>query len=220
VTRVELEYGPVGEWYFEHPQPLGVPYGFDDYRRLLALVQSIAEVLEQQQLLFAQIVRFHHPAWAPHDLDRPIPEGTGAPHLAHTCEVLLAEARPGPFRLPAVTDVIGNGLIMDPSRGPQRFPDVMRVSATMYGNLAVNLTTQLDAWMEYTIDARAQPEVHSLNAPRLEAALVEIQRRTGIAPVTEATRFAVPEQTGLRNQRYDDGQPVDCSILLTHPDPG
>lgn len=214
MTYVDPRYGPIGEWYFEQHQPLVAPYGLDEYRRLLALVQSIAEVLEEHELLFPRLVRFHHPQWEQRDVERPLPTDANASHLAGACEALLAGARPGPFSLPAVTEILGDGLVLDPLLGAQQLPDVMWLSATAYGNLAVSVATQVDAWMEYTIDAKLQPEVHRLNAPRLKAALVEIQRRTSIAPVTEPTHFAVPENTGLRNQRYDDGDPIDCSILL------
>jgi hypothetical protein len=212
--RIDLHKGPVGEWYFEQRESLVAPYGLADYRRLLALVQSIAEVLEQHELLFARTVRFHQPQWEPIDIERSLPDDMPPLQLAQTCEALLADARPGPFSLPAVTAIAGTGIIIDPSLGPQRLADVIWLSATAYGHLAINVATQVDTWMEYTIDAKAQPEAYQLNAPRLEAALVEIQRRTGIAPVTEPTRFAAPDSTGLRNQRYDDGEPVDCSILL------
>jgi hypothetical protein len=212
--HVDRRYGPVGEWYFEQHHPLVAPDSVDDYGRLLALVQSIAEVMEQHELLFARAVRFHHPQWELRDIERQLPDDSNASRLAYTCEALLAEARPGRFSMPAVTEVLGDGFIADPSLGRQRLPDVIWLSATAYGSPAVNVATQVDAWMEYTLDAMPQPEVYRLNAPRLAAALVEIRRRTGIDPVVESTRFGVPEATGLRNQRYDDGEPADTSILL------
>lgn len=212
--RVDPRHGAVGEWYFEQPEPLVAPYSAADYHRLLSLVQSFAEILEQHELLFARVVHFHHPQWTPHDIECRLPSSTTAAALAHTCERLLADARPEPGGLPATTEITGDGLVLDPSLGVQRLTDVISITATMYGNLAINMATQIDAWMEYTIDAKPQPDVHRMNAPRLEAALAAIQRRTGIVPATEPTRFAVPDITGLHNQRYSDGEPVDCSILL------
>jgi hypothetical protein len=214
VRRVDPRFGSVGEWYFEHPDPLVAPYGFDDYRRLLELVQSVAEVLEEHKLLCIRLVRLHHAQWEPHDIERSLSEGRNASGIVRTCGALLAEARPGQTGLPTATEIMGDGFVVDPSLGAYRLPDIMSLTATMYGNLAINVATHVDAWMEYGIDATPQPEIHRLNAPRLEEALVEIQRRIQIIPVTEPTRFAVPERTGLRNQVYDDGEPVDCSILL------
>lgn len=212
--RIDPRHGAVGEWYFEHPEPLVLPYGLTDYRRLLSLVQSFAEILEHHELLFARTVSFHHPQWTPHDIECNLPNSMTAAQLAYTCERLLADARSEAGGLPVTTDIAGDGFVLDPLAGVQRLAGVISMTATMYGNLAINMATQVDAWMEYTIDAKPQPEVHRMNAPRLEAALIELQRRTGIIPVTEPTRFAVPDITGLRNQRYSDGQPVDCSILL------
>jgi len=215
VTCVDNRFWPVGEWTFVQPGPPVVARDLADYRRLLAVVQIVAEVLEEHELLFASTVRFHDPRWDEHDVERRLPDTGVAATLARACERLLGEVRPGPFILPSSTEIFGVGLVRDAAGDAEWMPDVTWLSASAFGELWVNLNTQVDAWMEFTIDARPQQRVHRLNAPRLEAALRAIQQRTGITPdTTDPTRFAVPEPTRLRNQFYEDGEPVDCGILL------
>lgn len=214
MTRVDNHFWPVGEWTYFQPGPPVVARDLADYRRLLSLVQTVAEVLEEHELLLARTVRFYDPRWDERDVEWRLPGTGGAATLARACEDLLGAARPGPFDLPASTEIFGVGLVRDAAGDARWMPDVAWLSASAFGELCVNLNTQVDDWMEYTIDARPQMRVHRLNAPRLEAALRAIRQRTGIAPHTEPTRFAVPEPTRLRNAFYDDGEPVDCGILL------
>ncbi|MFC0597323.1 hypothetical protein [Streptomyces palmae] len=70
--------------------------------------------------------------------------------------------------------------------------------------LDVTLATYSDAWLTVDTRDREQFEVFQENAPRLAAALGEISVLLGSSPTPgDATRFAVPSETGFEDVRIE-----------------
>jgi hypothetical protein len=212
--HVDRGFGPIGIWYFYRESPVIVDRSREDYSHLLQFVQTVAEVLEEYELLSVERVIFEDPRRPTTTLD--LPKGVTASALASTIEANIPAAYLAPsFVLPEVTMLAGHGVVFDANGKRVQEPDVTWLYGTALGRLGAVISTQVDAWMEYTLDARHQPEVWNRNAPRLEQALREIEKKTGITvDPAPNTRFANQDRYRLLNQVYADGEIVDCSILL------
>ncbi|MGY1580043.1 hypothetical protein [Streptomyces sp. MN13] len=108
-----------------------------------------------------------------------------------------------------------SGVVLDPS-GETSVEALFRLSSSAYGMLTealdrtvyntVALETCSDAWMPYDLMGRPQPRVHALNAPRLEAALLDLSEALDAdTEPDDPTSFAQPTETGLNNHFNPDG---------------
>ncbi|MFI6687770.1 hypothetical protein [Streptomyces sp. NPDC050485] len=71
-------------------------------------------------------------------------------------------------------------------------------------SLMVTLETYSDAWLTVDTRDREQPEVHTLNAPRLAAALEKISALLGSAPDPgDENHYAKPTQDGFEDVRTE-----------------
>ncbi|MFE6931390.1 hypothetical protein ACFVDT_05080 [Streptomyces sp. NPDC057699] len=76
--------------------------------------------------------------------------------------------------------------------------------------VGVDLVTFSDAWMLYDLRGRAQPAVHSANAPRLSAALRDLSEALhSETDPDDPTHFAKPTDIGVDNYRDRDGTASD-----------
>jgi hypothetical protein len=76
--------------------------------------------------------------------------------------------------------------------------------------VSVDLMTFSDVWMPYDLKGRAQPAVHSANAPRLSAALRDLAEALGSEIDADGpTYFGKPHETGIENRFEDDGTASD-----------
>ncbi|MYV62906.1 hypothetical protein GTW37_30265, partial [Streptomyces sp. SID4931] len=78
-------------------------------------------------------------------------------------------------------------------------------SSAVLDYVSTELVTFSDTWMPYDLAGRAQPAIHTANAPRLSATLLGLSEVlcSEIDP-DEPTYFAKPTDTGIDNYLKDD----------------
>ncbi len=121
-------------------------------------------------------------------------------------------ARDWPDVIPNGVDIRGSGLILTGNVG-RRLPDVVGVRALMLMGASIWVSTWCDAWLPYDLRGRAQPEIRALNAPRLKAALEEMEKAIGFTAVTGQSRFSLPDGHYLNNPLDIDGEPLDLDLF-------
>ncbi|MFE6385143.1 hypothetical protein [Nocardiopsis dassonvillei] len=83
-------------------------------------------------------------------------------------------------------------------------------------DIDVSLGVRHDIWSWHDFSGNAHPEIYHRNAPRLSAALKEIEEHLGTETIPdEATRFATPEQYGIKiNSPSGDDRGFDAGGQL------
>ncbi len=218
------EQGAVADWWFEDRRRLVSPTSRAELHQLLEMCQSAAIVLEEHDLLrpskviFAgwfrpnidinAIVRVEEP-----DVTVAIPKEIDSRGLVAYCEKTLDKLdQKRSFLYPINLYILGVGVVLDADGQEREQPDVTWLWGKTMDAHIVNVCTQSDAWLPYTLLAQPQPEVWKLNAPRLEAALQEIQNRLGILPyINSHTDHAVMD--GFRLNNHTD---IDDEVLPTY----
>ena len=222
---VDRDLGPVASWWFEDRRRPVYPNSRSELRRLLEMCQSATEVLEAHDLLRPvkvvlsgwlrsssdsnALVRVEEP-----DVIVIMPKEVGARGLLTHCETTLDQLeRKHSFLYPVDIDILGVGAVLTVKGTRCELPDVTWIWGKTLDSHIVDVRTQCDAWLPYTLFAEPQREVWQRNAPRLEAALQEIQNRLGIAPyVNEHSDYAIID--GFRLINHTD---VDGEVLRTYP---
>ena len=119
------------------------------------------------------------------------------------------------FLYPSKVEIHGKGIILGATGLEQELPEVIWIFGLTLVHHIVNVITQSDAWLPFTLLAELQPEVWKRNVPRLESALQEIQYLLGIVPEVErVTDYAVIEGFHLTN--HTD---ADNNVILTYSGP-
>lgn len=67
------------------------------------------------------------------------------------------------------------------------------------------IITDSDAWLRLGLDGNLQEEIYKLNAPRLKAALEEIEEKLGFEPVYDHSKYAYVNKYELINVNDDEG---------------
>ena len=215
----DREQGVVADWWFEDRRRLVSPTSRAELHQLLEMCQSAALVLEEHDLLrptkvvFAgwlrpntdtvATVRVEEP-----DVAVPIPREIDSRGLIAHCEKILDELeQKRSFLYPTDLYILGAGVVLDADGQEREQPDVTWLWGKTLDAHIVDVCTQSDAWLPYTLLAQPQPEVWRLNAPRLEAALQEIQKRLGILPyINGDSDHAVIDGFHLKNHTDIDGE--------------
>ncbi len=132
---------------------------------------------------------------------------------AETAEELAGEVRAAlrPGAVGGVSaDVACTGTVAG-VEGETRQENLFRLGAHAAADfVSVEMTTSTDVWMPYDLKGRPQPAVHQANAPRLAAALRDLEK--ALESETEPddpTHFGKPTETGVENRREPDGTPSD-----------
>ena len=115
---------------------------------------------------------------------------------------------------PTTVDVLGTGVVYNAAGHKYEFPNVVWLSGAGDGRLAVDVNTQIDALLPYTLLGEPQLDVYNYNQPRLESALREIQSRLGIIPITDDhNKYVLINGLHLANY-MDDDEPM---VVLRSP---
>lgn len=145
-----------------------------------------------------------------------IPKEIGTHGLLVLCEETLdrlEEKRS--FLYPGKVEIHGKGIVLGATGLEQERSEVIWIFGLTLVHHIVNVITQSDAWLPFTLLAEPQPEVWKRNAPRLESTLQEIQYLLGIVPEVErVTDYAVIEGFHLTN--HTD---ADNNVIPTHSRP-
>ncbi|NET61088.1 MAG: hypothetical protein F6K47_34670 [Symploca sp. SIO2E6] len=209
----------VGDWWFEDRRKSVSPTSRAALIELIKMCQSVAEILEDYRLLRPSKVIFS--GWLcsesnqetlyrveDPDITVEIPRHLNARFLLNCCEKVLPQLeRDYSFLYPIDLEILGTGIIIDADGQEKELPNVTWLLGKTLDAHIVDVLTQSDAWLPYTFLAEPQPEVWKCNAPRLEAALKEIQKRLEIIPVTDShSEYAIIENLQLRNHVDADGE--------------
>ncbi|AFZ26463.1 hypothetical protein Cylst_4373 [Cylindrospermum stagnale PCC 7417] len=216
---VDRNLGVVADWWFEDRCRLAFPTSRSELQVLLKMCQSAAEVLEAHKLLKPSrvifsgwlraepdennLVRVEEP-----DITITILESTGSQELLTQCEKTLDQLeQQRSFLYPTDVKILGVGVVLDANGQEYELPDVSWLLGTTLDAHIVDVCTQSDAWLPYTLVAQPQIEVWKRNAPRLEAALQEIQARLNVKPYTNScSDYALINGFSLENHTDADGE--------------
>ncbi|HEY9804459.1 MAG TPA: hypothetical protein V6D25_29270 [Leptolyngbyaceae cyanobacterium] len=187
------------------------------------MCQNVTEVLENYRLLRPSQIVFS--GWLQYDADidsltkveKPdiiitLSQENNSSSLLASCEKIVEQLEiKQSFLYPSDIEISGTGIIFDAHKQPQEFPDVTWLLGKTLDAHIVDVNTQSDAWLPYTLLAEPQTKIWEYNAPRLKAALEEITMKLGVTPVTDShSEYAVIEGFTLINHTdvNDDIIPV------------
>ncbi|MGB0384946.1 MAG: hypothetical protein ACPGWR_09005 [Ardenticatenaceae bacterium] len=223
---IKRQNGPVANWWFEdEEEPITYQPNPQKLCELLEICQSVAVVLERYELLRPSMVILAD--WIdPNSSENklledepaitvPIPSDAGAGKIVDIVKQALErliqkregnrKGLPLPTVYPTTVDVLGTGVVINGAGHKYEFPNVVWLSGAGDGRLAVDVNTQIDAWLPHTLLGEPQPDVYNYNQPRLESALREIQSRLGIVPITDDhNKYVLINGLHLANYMDDD----------------
>ncbi|MEU5048291.1 hypothetical protein [Streptomyces sp. NPDC021096] len=128
-------------------------------------------------------------------------------------------SRPAGFPNAEVYDVniVGTGTWVDATGKSRREPRLVDLSLSPVPvGLSAELSVHHDIWGELDFAGKPHPDVHRQNAPRLTAALQELNSMLGVtAQPGEATYFGFATQLGIGTpETLDDGTGPDVTDKL------
>ncbi len=220
--NISARYGFVGRWYVGHPLRAASHATDEALAELTHLCGQVLTALAREDLLRPRSVtvdewfdRASGRAIERPDEVRALPPAEGVADLPRALRELMAEVDPEGRLLPTSLIIVGPGSIFLPT-GVELQTDVFWIEAGVRrSRVRLSLHTQSDAWLPHTLWGDPQPEVHRLNAPRLESLLRSIEAKVGEEcwpEVDDRRALARPVPYGLENITYDDG--TVCTALL------
>ncbi|MBK7077298.1 MAG: hypothetical protein IPH44_33905 [Myxococcales bacterium] len=200
-----LKFGtdPVGGWFYWDPR--GRTSEREAFRWAVEALRPVTEVLKAHQLLSVDVTRVRTVA-EPHAYqDRPASSD-------HPVDDLLAVVgAPALGATPLGARLEGTGVVVQPA-GRVEVRDVVTAGLAESGGVGtIFVETRCDAWLPFNLRGMPQQELYELNAPRLRAALEEIERRLGVRGAGESTKFAQCEGYTLVNYFDVCEEPVDIA---------
>lgn len=200
-----LKFGtdPVGGWFYWDPR--GRTSEREAFRWAVEALRPVAVVLKAHHLLSVDVTRVRtaaepqvyqdHLASSDHPVDDLLAV-VGAPELGAT---------------PLGARLEGTGVVVQPA-GNVELRNVVTVGLTESGGVGtIFVETRCDAWLPFNLRGKPQKELHELNAPRLRAALEEIERMLGVKGACESTKFAQCEGYTLGNYFDVCDEPIDIA---------
>lgn len=220
MTIVETLKGSVGTWAFRDKQNPIERYDRKALDRLVELLSQAADVLEEHELFFPteiELVPAEGKSVGNSLFSRLIPleSGCAAKQLLGLFTTLFNEIeREHGFVYPNLIKIFGKGIVLNAAGERATVANAAWLCGLTPGWHVVEVSTQCDAWLPHALDAQPQPEIYQANMPRLERALRAVGDRLATPLEGEDTSFAISDGLRLKNQSYDNGEVVDCSILL------
>ncbi len=227
IMIVHKKLGSIANWFFEDRRRFVSRKNPSEVYCLLEMLQSVAEILEAHQLL--QVSTIVLSGWLDYDSktdslfrkDRSdmtisIPKESRDRSLLDYCKQALD--RLPYFLYPIDVEFLGSGIVFDADGIECELPNVTWVSGRTENVHFIEVYTQSDAWLPYTLLGESQMEVWINNAKRLRAALQEIQNSLGIQAYTDGyTRYAVcDEDFTLTNLTSGDDEIVPINEVFSN----
>lgn len=131
----------------------------------------------------------------------------------------VAAARPSGLpesAQPGAMELIGPGTWLDADGAAHAEDSLVRITVDLPpGDAWVQLEVFHDVWMPCDFTGRPHPRIHERNAPRLAAAITDINTLLAAeAEPGEHTYFGHAVDLGVQNSVDDDGQPIDVTDLI------
>lgn len=230
---IDKNVGTIADWWFEDRRHLVIPKSHLELHQLFSMCQNVIEILEHYQLLYPSQILFS--GWLQYNSEQDsftrvqqpdiiinLNHGNYSNSFLTNCERIIDQLANKPhFLYPIDVEITGKGVILDAHKKPQEFPDVIWLLAKTLDAHIVDVNTQSDAWLPYSLLGEPQTKIWEYNAPRLQAALEEISIKLGVEPVTDShSEYAIIEGLSLINHTdaYDQIIPVvNSNVLQTSP---
>lgn len=220
MTIVETLKGAVGTWACRDRQDPIARYDRTALDRLVERLSQAAEVLAEHELFFPteiELVPAEGKSVGNALFSRlvPLASGCSPTRLRSVLAALFDEIeREHGFVYPNLIRIFGKGVVLGAEGERVTVPNATWLCGFTPGWHVVEISTQCDVWLPHTLDAQPQPEIYQANMPRLERALRALEERLKRPLEGEDTSFALSDGLRLKNQTYDNGEVVDCSVLL------
>jgi hypothetical protein len=186
---------PVADWWYETARVPAI--GVEAFTDLLAMCEKCLSILARYQLLMPTNIILsstweHYNELGKHsgtidkdkiNIEFPDDGSKTLTDLVLPC-VLRNQLEKG-FTCPDSFEVRGKGVILDGFGSKVTVPDVVSVESEFFGGAVVDVLTNNDAWLPYSLRAEPQDGVYRNNAPRLEGALKEIEVALGVKGYAE-----------------------------------
>lgn len=212
MRSVPRSLGPVGRWTigFSPVDPFDAVRAFDELAEVtekVMLALAAEHLLDAADLVFSRWYDDSISSLVPDQIEGQIPlSRVPIDSFASTLRAFVS-ARAPTHVYPMAFTVSGRGTVLLPSGARMACDDLIWLAGTLStaGN-QLSLGTQHDAWLSHTLLGEPQPELHRLNAPRLERALKAAEGATGEWWDTEEhTKLAVMNPYGISNFTTDTG---------------
>jgi hypothetical protein len=211
---VKSRYGPVGSWGFEDISKQVHVHDRESLDERIIRSQEVALILEKHELLHANKVTLF--GWVVRDPpNAPEPPTTvsinGASEIGDRCNLVLddLEQKRG-FRDFTNLMVTGTGTALDEQSRPREVSDLVWLDAYTIQFHCIQVITQSDIWLPFTLRGAPQAELAALNAPRLERALRSLCSGTKLNfSFEEISPFALNYGFRLDNRKNREGGPID-----------
>jgi hypothetical protein len=177
--------------------------GEDNLEHCTRAAISVAKVLKKHELLnLSQIkVSWHRWGYGPTEFDSLIGiyEGPSVSPEFLGKKITASQPIGQPDTNAGQVELIGNGVWINAHGEKKREHRLVGSDIFVHDfGFAVTLWVMHDIWSWYDFSGRPHPEVYHNNAPRLTAALKEIEAALGVETEEgEETYFAVPEKYGI-----------------------
>jgi hypothetical protein len=203
---------PSGVWHWQLDDPdCSLPHALDVAARMTA-------VLERHDLLRPTTIGwmwYPEGAHSPTHSTRPV---TGAADvtdlmLLASDPATLARVHSGAPPVSVSVDGPGSWFAADGTAVSDRLVELTLYTAV---SMASGLAVYHDMWMPADFAGRPHPQVHARNAPRLTAALRELNQllKVDAEPDHDRPRLGGALPLGIDNLRDDDGNPDDVTALM------
>jgi len=211
---VKSRYGPVASWTFRTRSEQVNVLDRASLNERASHCQEIAAVLQQYQLLYPSNAILC--GWVGQDPSQP-PEPpvsisiAAASEIGDRCREALDELeRNRGFRNFTNLVVTGTGTILDELERPREVSDLLWLDAYTIQFHCIQVITQSDIWLPFTLRGGPQAELAALNAPRLERALRAMASHSELSfSFEEITQFALNDGFHLANRKNEEGDPLD-----------
>ena len=209
----------VADWYFEDRSKLILSRTYADLRRLVMKSSECVAVLQDHGLLFPHKVVFSSGRYK-YDNNNKFTRMVDKTELVIDVEktivgdlpatifsVVEAEQIEDGFLCPVSISVIGVGDILTSNGQVIQEENVVQLDLLLTDAYVINVLTYSDAWLKFDLKGVSQEIVWLRNAPRLESALLEIEKCIGVKATIDKYSWAVKyDQYRLENIRDDDGE--------------
>ena len=218
-------HNPIASWWFEDRRQPAPARSATDLAELLNKCQVAVSALRRHDLLIVDAVHFS--GWTTYDPSRDEITRVERPDTSVDVPANTAPSRLAAFLLAAIArdDVVehslypteiefsGRGVLLDSNGEKSEFKDVTSLVGRTLDVHVVEVQTHTDVWLPYTLTAKPQPSVWRYNAPRLEQALMDIQRDLGVSPnIDSHDKYVVYDGLRVVNHSDADNNVVEIEL--------
>ena len=208
---------PIADWWFEDRSEVITIVDKGSFNKLLNMTQKCTDILVDH-LLFRPTKVVFSERWL--IANGSVIEGVTKTELSITVNsertlysdilnyVKSVQSGDG-FIYPSSFQVLGSGVVLESESNKVEVYNLVSLEAQFTEVPVVDVITCNDIWLPYSLSGEKQEYGSSLNAPRLEAALKEVELELGVEAVTDdISDYCRINGYKLDNLRDIDGNPL------------